>query len=164
MKNPMYMTINGTAQGEITKNAGSAESIGTRYQEGHDDMIHIESYDYGSSIPINKNGFINGGREHNPLAITKFIDSSSPLLFQALNKGETLTEVELTIYRTSYAGEPEKFFTIKLIDAIIANLNVSNNGQMPLETIDFRYRRIELRHELSATSSHDDLRKGPNKS
>ena len=84
------------------------------------------------------------------------MDSASPLLFEALNKGETLPNIELKLYRTSYAGKPEQYFTIILTDAIITSIQTANS----VENIDFRYRKIELRHEASSTSSSDDLRTG----
>jgi len=156
MANAMFMTIEGSTQGLITEGAFTAESVGNRYQEGHEDSILLETYNYGSSIPTDENGRISGVRIHDSLSIVKYFDRSSPLLFEALNKGETLTKIQLKLYRTSYSGKPEHYFTIVLSDAVIVNLNVANEN----ESIDFRYRKIELRHEVSATSSFDDLRAG----
>ncbi|PHR72662.1 MAG: type VI secretion system tube protein Hcp [Arcobacter sp.] len=155
-----YMSIKGSTQGLITEGAFTPESVGNRYQNGHEDEMLIESYSYGSSIPTDENGFISGIRKHHSLNILKVTDRSSPLLFEALNKGETLNEIELRLYRTSYEGKPEHYFTIELSDAVITNLSTNN----ALESIDFRYRKIELRHEISSTSSSDDLRMGMNKS
>ena len=151
-----YMSITGSRQGLISQNAFTPDSLGNRYQEGHEDEIFIETYSYGSSVPTDENGFIKGTRQHQSLNIVKPIDSASPLLFEALNKGETLSNIELKLYRTSYEGKPEQFFTITLTDAIITSIQTMDNQ----EDIDFRYRRIELRHEVSSTSSSDDLRTG----
>lgn len=154
MNTSSFMKILGSTQGLITEGNFTPESVGNKYQEGHENEIFIESYSYGSSIPTDSNGFIAGQRKHQSLRITKPIDRSSPLLFEALNKGETLPIIELKLYRISYEGKPEHYYTIELSDAVITNLLVSNS----IENIEFRYRKIELRHEISSTSSADDLR------
>lgn len=155
-----FMHIEGSTQGVITEGAFTPESVGNKYQDGHENEIYIESYNYGSTLPTDENGFISGLRKHQSLSITKPLDRSSPLLFEALNKGETLKKIQLRLYRTSYVGKPEQYFTVELTDAVIINLSTVNSN----EAIDFRYRKIELRHEISSTSSSDDLRSSLKKS
>lgn len=162
MANAMFMIIEGSAQGLITEGAFTPESVGNKYQDGHEDSILIESFNYGSSVPTDTNGRITGTRVHESISIIKPIDRTTPLLFEALNKGETLTTIELKLYRTSYEGKPEHYFTITLTDAIISDIHVENSLNDVEEHIDFRYRKIDLRHEVSATSSFDDLRIGVN--
>ena len=59
---------------------------------------------------------------HNALQITKEIDKSSPKLLQALASGEQLTEVVLEYTRINAAGKEEKYYTVKLQNAIIVSL------------------------------------------
>ena len=152
-----FMKIVGIKQGLISDGAFTPESVGHVYQEGHEDEIYIESYNCGSTLPTNENGFISGTRVHKSLSVTKLVDKSSPLLMEALNKGETLSEVELKLYRTSYTGMPQHYFTIALTDAVVSSLDLLQSR----ENVDFRYRKIEFRHETASTSSSDDLRIGP---
>nr|WP_275892093.1 type VI secretion system tube protein Hcp [Burkholderia lata] len=46
-------------------------------------------------------------------------------MYQALAAGETLPEVEVKWYRTSTEGKQEHFFTTKLEDATIVNINTA---------------------------------------
>lgn len=160
MENSVFMTIKGSTQGLITEGAFTPESVGNIYQNGHENESAIMSYDYGTATPLNQAGQISGQRSHQPLRVTKHLDKSSPLLFEASNKGETLTTVELKMYRTSYAGKQEHYYTIVLTDAVISSLNSSSNGSEPIEALSFSYRKIELRHETASTSSSDDIRTG----
>ena len=66
-----YMSITGSNQGLISQNAFTPESVGNRYQRGHENEIFIETYSYGSSIPTDENGFIAGIRQHQSLNIVK---------------------------------------------------------------------------------------------
>ena len=100
--------------------------------------------------------------------MTKLFDKSSPLLFNALTKGETLTDVELKWYRTSYAGKPEHYFTMVLEDAVIVDIEsgmeleegLHTSQVAPLERVSFAYRKISWRHETASTSGEDDWRIG----
>jgi type VI secretion system secreted protein Hcp len=162
MQNSIFMTVKGSTQGLISEGAFTPESVGNIYQNGHENEIFINSYDYGASTPVNRSsGQPMGQRTHDFLNILKLVDKSSPLLFEAHNKGETLTYVELKAYRISYLGKQEHFYTIALEDARIVNLNSSSSlGMEPTEIISFSYRKIELRHEIASTSSSDDIRVG----
>ena len=164
MKNSIFMTIKGSTQGFISESAFTPESVGNIYQNGHENEIFIDSYEYGSSTPTSHaTGQPIGQRTHDALNIVKLVDKSSPILFEAHNKGETLTSVEIKIYRTSYNGKQEHFYTIALEDARIINLSSSSSQELdPTEFISFSYRKIELRHEIASTSSSDDIRTGQN--
>ena len=75
-------------------------------------------------------------------------------------KGETLTHIELKIYRTAYTGKQEHFYTIALEDAIVVDINALNTEEGVFENVNFVYRKITLRHETASTSSSDDIRTG----
>ena len=162
MESSIFMTVQGSTQGLISEGAFTPESVGNTYQNGHEDEIVIQEFYYGTNTAVNTKGQITGQRTHQPLTITKPLDKSSPLLFEASNKGETLTSVELKVYRTSYLGRQEHYYTIALEDAVISSITVSSYGSEPAEAISFSYRKIELRHEIASTSSSDDIRTGLN--
>lgn len=169
MDNPVYMSIEGTTQGKITEGATTPESVGNIYQNGHEDETIVKAFTHNINIPRNTTtGQPTGQRTHNPLVVTKLIDKSSPLLYSALTKGETLKKVELKWYRTSYAGKLEHYYSMILEDAVITNMDASMESQettsagqvMPLETVSFSYRKISWRHETASTSGEDDWRVG----
>jgi len=169
MNNPIFMSAEGSTQGAITEGAFSKDSVGNSYQDGHDNECVVKGFSHNITIPRDPlSGQPSGQRVHSPLQITKLFDKSSPLFFNALVNGETLTKVELKMWRINYEGQPEHFKTITLDDAVIVDIQSDTNlesGELttqvaPFETISFAYRKISWRHEISSTSGEDDWRKG----
>jgi len=169
MNNPIFIKIEGSTQGLITKGAFTPESIGNSYQKGHEDESLVKAFSHNISIPRDpQSGQPSGQRVHEPLTISKLYDKSSPLLYNALTKGETLPTVELKWYRTSYEGKPEHYFTIVLEDAVIVNIASNMKAEQgeaktqvsPIEEVSFAYRKITWRHEIASTSGEDDWRIG----
>ena len=163
MSNPIFVSIEGNTQGLITEGAFTPESVGNVYQEGHEDDTLVKSFKHNINVPRDsKTGKPTGQRSHGPLIITKMIDKSSPLLYNALTKGETLSKVAIKWYRTSAAGIPEHFFTIELEDAMIVDIDAKMNQVdfQPEEEISFSYRKVTWRHETASTSGEDDWKLG----
>jgi type VI secretion system secreted protein Hcp len=169
MNNPVFMSVKGSTQGLITEGAFTPESVGNSYQDGHENEALVKSFSHNIQTPRDpQSGQPSGQRSHKPLVVTKLFDKSSPLLYNALTKGETLTDVELKWYRTGYTGKPEHYFTITLEDAVIVDIQAGmelEEGQMtsqvaPLEKVAFAYRKISWRHETASTSGEDDWRVG----
>ncbi|WP_248803765.1 Hcp family type VI secretion system effector [Pseudomonas sp. MWU13-2100] len=167
MPTPAYLTLQGTKQGLITAGTFTEDSVGNIYQEGHEDEILVQAFDHQVIIPRDpQSGQPTGQRVHKPLKITKVFDKSSPLIFTALTTGERLTECTLKWFRTSASGTQEHYFTIKLEDAIIVDVQSNMaNCQDPnmshfthLEDVYFTYRKITWTHEVSGTSGSDDWR------
>lgn len=167
MPTPAYMSIKGASQGDITSGAFTADSVGNSWQEGHEDEFMVQALKHNVTIPRDpQSGQPSGQRVHGPLQVTKIFDKSSPLLANALTSGELLTECEIKFYRTSTEGKQEHYFTIKLIDAILVDMQAEMpNCQDPamasfghLEHLQFTYRAIEWTHEVAGTSGADDWR------
>lgn len=167
MPTPAYLSIQGETQGNISGGCNTAESVGNIYQEAHTDEILIEAFSHVVTVPTDpQSGQPTGQRVHKPLVVTKVFDKSSPLLYEALTRGEMLPECVLKWYRTSMAGEQEHYFTITLTDAIITDIKAyMPNCQDPgmahfthLEDVSFSYRKIDWSHEISATQGSDDWR------
>jgi type VI secretion system secreted protein Hcp len=167
MPTPAYLSIEGATQGPITKGAFTSQSVGNIYQEGHEDEILVEAFNHVVTVPTDvQSGQPTGQRVHKPLTVTKVFDKASPLLYTALTTGEKLNTVELKWFRTNPEGKQEHYFTIKLEDAIITNINARMpNCQDPaqahfthLEDVSFTYRKITWTHEVGGTSGSDDWR------
>jgi type VI secretion system secreted protein Hcp len=166
MPTPAYMVIEGTKQGLITKDAFTQDSVGKIFQEGHEDEILVQAFAHQVIRPTDpQSGQPTGDRVHKPLMITKVFDRSSPLLFNALTTGESLT-CTLKWYRPADGGV-EHYFSIELKDAVIIDIQSSMpNCQDPdmahfthLENVYFSYREISWEHLISSTSASDDWRK-----
>ena len=165
MPTPAYLSVQGVTQGNITAGASSPASVGGNTgQEGHTDEILVQAMSHNVLVPVNpQTGQPSGPRRHEPLVITKNFDKSSPLLYNALRSGERLT-CELKWYRTPDTGNVEHYFTIKLEDAVIVDINANMaHCQDPAmgsfgheERVAFNYRKISWRHEVAGTAGDDD--------
>ena len=142
MPMPIHLMLTGVKQGKIE---GSCTITG---REG---TILIEAVEHVVEIPRSpQTGLPTGKRVHKPLTVTKMIDKSSPKLFQALCSGEQLTEVELDWYRINPQGSEEKYYTIKLSNAIITAvrtwmpncLDKNFESYEHMEDVSFTYEKI----------------------
>ena len=151
MSSPVYIKIEGATQGLITSGASTEDSIGNRYQAGHEDEIMI--FELSSNISMNQNVCFQ------PIDIRKPIDKSSPLLAQALTNNEILT-CNFLFYRTAMSGGIELYYKIKLTEASIVNLNffypnsITHNDSQPEESVSIRFKSVTWEHVMAGTSSY----------
>jgi len=159
-----YLTINGQSQGLISKGCNTLDSMGAKFQEPHKNEISVIAYEH--------HGSKSGGqhrKSHFPLFITKFIDTSTPMLAMAFAKQEHL-DCTLKFYRTNENGFNENFFTIELKQAVISsmssnlpNLLVKDADHAMIEmyeVIGFSYKEITWQHNLTGTSGYDNWDNG----
>lgn len=142
MPMPCYMSVTGKNQGKID---GSCEI------KGREKTILVYAMDHTIQIPRDSHtGLPTGARVHGPLMVEKEIDKSSPKLLQALTSGEQLSEVVIDYYRISPQGKEEKYYTVKLEDAIIVAAQsffpetflAENETYKHMEKISFTYGKI----------------------
>jgi type VI secretion system secreted protein Hcp len=162
-----YMSINGAKQGNITSGVNTADSMGNKYQQDHTDELTVIGFEHNIMIPRDpQSGQPTGQRVHKPLVFTKRYDKSSPLLYQALCSGERLTKIEIKWYRTTMEGTMEHYFTHKLEDALVIDIqammelttNVKLDYRDHEEKISVTYRKIEWEHVVAGTMGSDDWR------
>jgi len=114
MPMPCYLTLEGQNQGKIE---------GSCQVSGHQGKIMIQAVEHKVEIPKSpQNGLPTGKRQHLGMTLTKEIDKSSPKLFQALCSGEQMKEVTLEYYRISPRGTEEKYFTVRLRNAVFTGI------------------------------------------
>jgi len=154
-----YCTIEGASQGPISQGCG--------VQSGHEDEILVQGVKHAVMVPRDpQSGQPTGTRVHGPFTISKVIDKSSPLLYNALCRGESLTKVEIKYYRTTEDGKMEHYFTTTLEDGLIVDLqhtvphcqDPANGPFTHLEDVSFTYRRITWDNVADSTSATDDWR------
>ena len=167
MPTPAYIKIEGATQGPITEGAATEDSIGNIWQEGHEDEILVQAIDHVVTIPRDpQSGQPSGQRVHKPFKFTAPLNKATPLLYNALTSGEMLTTCEVHWYRTNTAGKQEHFFTTKLTDALIVDIDCDmphcqdpkNADFTQLVTVSLSYRKIEWEHVVAGTSGSDDWR------
>ena len=165
---PAYMRVEGVTSGVVSEGALSPESIGNLYQDGHEEEFMVQAFSHSIMIPRDsQSGQPSGTRIHRPLTVTKIFDKSSPLLYNCLVTGESLT-CEITWYRTSAEGAIEEYFKHTLEGAAIVDINATMpNCQDPataafthLEEVSFSYSTISWEHLVGGTEGTDDWRVG----
>ncbi|MFH1863008.1 MAG: Hcp family type VI secretion system effector [bacterium] len=151
-----YLKLTGMNQGPIQ---------GDCKQLGHEDTILVYEFDHEISIPRdNLTGLPTGQRLHRPFAITKHIDNASPKLCQACTSGEQFSEVILEFYRINERGLEEHYYTIKLENAIVVDLQTfkpmtlveETKSLHDMEKVSFTYRKIIWTYVLDGIESEDD--------
>jgi type VI secretion system secreted protein Hcp len=137
-----YLGINGNSQGDIK---GDCPQGGDKK-----DKILVYSIDHSVEIPKDTHtGLPTGQRIHHPFSVIKHKDNASPKLFKACCTGEQLT-VTFDQYRIKSDGTEEKYFTIKLEEAIIVNVREynpltflpDNKPYSDMEELSFTYSKI----------------------
>ena len=154
MAHPIYMTIKGKQQGDISAGCSTPESMGNKCQEAHLNEIMVLSYTHQMTNVANLDR-----ATHGPVIITKNIDKSSPLLAQALAQREAVT-CKIDFYRTTSNGSQEKFYSVEIQDAVIIDLMVmtphvtQDNEAEPSEQLAIRYGDISWTHHIAGTSGY----------
>lgn len=137
-----YVKVTGKSQGEIK---GDCPQGGDKK-----DKILVFSVEHCVEIPKDTHtGLPTGQRIHHPLTITKAMDCASPKLYRSCCTGEQC-EVILDFYRIKSDGTEEKYYTIKLEDAIVVNMKHNtpltflpeNKPYRDMETVQFTYSKI----------------------
>jgi len=151
MAYPTYLVLKGKSQGLISAGCSSQDSIGNRYQLGHEDEIQVIGANYGA--------FREQNASYKPVVFTKPIDKSSPLLSIALDHNEVL-EAIFIFYRTSQNGQLEKYYEVKLTGVSLIEISdifpdsIKNNESMPFQRIQMKYESISRSHLMANTSSY----------
>lgn len=108
----------------------------------HKGTIEVLSFSWGVSNATTRAGtskLASGKAAVSDFAIMKFLDSSSPRLFESCCSGEHHAEAMLTLRK---AGESQQdFYKIKLSDVLISSVapGGSAGGDQPLEQVSFSF-------------------------
>lgn len=161
-----YIKISGAVQGEITKGATTADSVGNTWQEGHEDYSLVYDFINHAVVPCDPNsGAAVSSRRHQPTVFEKPLDKASPMLWQALATGEFL-EITIEFWRTSTAGKQEHYFSVAFVDAVLVDgktllpdtNNTANDSRPHVDRWAFTARKVDWTHEVAGTSAADDWR------
>lgn len=116
----VYVTIEGSKQGKF-----KAENA----REKHQGKIRGLTFHYDVRSPRDAaSGMATGRRVHTPIVFTKYMDSSSPQIFQAMVTNEILTNVLFEFTKTDQNGEEYVSYTVKLTNATIAGVKQYGGG------------------------------------
>ena len=92
-----YLKLKGQTQGSIK---------GSVTQKGRENTIMVIAVSHEIVSPRDlASGQATGRRQHHPFVITKELDKSSPLLYNALCTNENITQFELQFFRPKITAE-----------------------------------------------------------
>ena len=112
-------------------------------------------FGHGLHLPTdNMTGKITGTRMHSALVFEKEFDSSSPYLYKAVAKGQTLKSAEFKWYKINDAGQEVEYFNMFLENVKVVSIcpvmhdvkNPAMEKHNHLENISLRYEKITWRH------------------
>jgi type VI secretion system secreted protein Hcp len=151
-----YLKLKGQKQGEIK---------GSVTQKGREGKIMVIAVSHDIVSPRDAaSGLPTGKRMHKPFVITKELDKSSPLLYNALVNNENIPEWELQFWQPSATGAEKQHYTIKLLNANIASIDfrMANNKHPDLmkfseyEEVAFTYQKITWTWTEGGIMAEDD--------
>src|SRR5690349_5183779 len=137
MSERIHLKLKGTKQGDIK--GDSTQTTGDRK-----DTIEVLVYEQAALVPTERgSGQATGRREFTKLKFTKNIDSSSPLLWQALVNNEILGGT-FNFYRTHKGdGHVQQFYSVAVEGARIVGLKqISPDALVRGETVRDPYEEI----------------------
>jgi type VI secretion system secreted protein Hcp len=138
-----YLRMKGQKQGDIR---------GSVTQKGREGKIMVIAVSHDIISPRDPApGLAAGKRQHKPFVITKELDKSTPLLYNALVNNENIIEWELQFWTPAPNGIEKQHYTVKLTNASIASIDfrMPNTKHPDLaklaeyEEVAFTYQKIE---------------------
>jgi type VI secretion system Hcp family effector len=124
--------------------------------QGYERWTEIQSYSHALTAAFDFGGGGGGAgvTRHEPIVFTKRLDKTTPQLFDRMNKGQALVEVQIDFL--SAGEQPFAYLSVRLEDVHITSYSVSasSGDDRPTEEVSLVYRRIELSYtETNADGS-----------
>jgi len=156
-----YLKLKGKKLGEIK---------GSVTQKGKEGKIAVIAASHQLSTPTNAaSGAASDRKIHSPFIITKELDKSSPMFYNALAINESITEWKLEFWgpqvkAAAGAGTEVQKYTVILTNAKVINIRfVMPNTKDPdlakyteYEEVSFAYQKIEWLWTDGGISASDD--------
>ncbi|WP_288845630.1 type VI secretion system tube protein TssD [uncultured Citrobacter sp.] len=140
----VYLKITGEKQGNISSGCGMYESVGNRWQVGHEDEIFV--FSLANTLTSTGNGLNLQG-----LNFCKLIDKSTPLFCNAITQNERLY-IEVDLYRINKTGHWERYYYIQLRNVSVVNIRTSvAHNNLDTESITVTYEYIVCKHLIANT-------------
>jgi len=129
---------------------------GESTDSNHKDWIEVLSYGHEMMQPVSSTkssagGAATGRSQHGDFAITKFVDKSSPKLYEAVSNGKHISKAKIEVCRAG--GSQVKFLEINLEQVMVSLVQLNStdsNGntgkgedKLPTETVHLNYGKIE---------------------
>lgn len=155
MPDPIHLTLEGSKQGPIQ---------GSVSMKGREGTILVNQYDHAIRIPTSpQTGQAMGKRIHEAITFVKYVDKATPKLALACTRGERMKHLTFDFYRINQMGVEEKYFTVKVENAVIVSvrtwfpnvLDKATESYGHMETVQVTYEKITETHNIDRTEMED---------
>jgi type VI secretion system secreted protein Hcp len=121
----------------------------------HMGWIAVDSYQFDQiRSAASRSGSGGGAGKVNlsDLTITKFVDQSSPKLFEAVSRGKHIQQVVLEVRKTTQDKSGQPYLVVTLHDVLITSVRPSGSGdENPKESITFNFGKLEMTYTQQRT-------------
>jgi type VI secretion system secreted protein Hcp len=122
---------------------------GESTDDKHKDWIEVLSFSHGVSQPVSATASSAGGAtaercEHQDFSIVKYMDKSSPKLYELCSSGKHIKEITIEMCRAG--GDKQKYMEVKLEQCIISHVAPSGSSKgdgFPTESVSFNYGTVK---------------------
>jgi len=126
---------------------------GESLNDKHKDWIELVSYSHKMTQPVSNTrssagGASSGRSQHGDFVVVKYVDKSSPKLYEAVSNGKAFSKAKIEVCRAG--GSQVKFMEISLEEVIISHVELNpighasaNGDVLPTETVHLNYGKIE---------------------
>jgi type VI secretion system secreted protein Hcp len=114
----------------------------------HKDWIELLSFSHSISQPASATAASAGGGttsrcQHGDYLITKYVDLSSPKLYELCSSGKHIKDVTIEMMRAS-GDKRVKYMVVKMEQVVISQVSPAGGGaDFPTESISFNYGTIK---------------------
>src|SRR6187402_3589698 len=126
---------------------------GESADKDHDQWMEITSWNHYISQPKSGSASTSGGHtaertEHGDMELVKDLDSSSPLLYQAVSGGTTFQTAQIEFFRDAGDGKRVRYLEIQLKNVMIARVVPKIDGTaLPTETLSLKYAAVQWKYQ-----------------
>jgi type VI secretion system secreted protein Hcp len=119
--------------------------------DGHAKEIEVLNWNHGFTQPTSATRSAAGGgtveqAAHQPLSISKYIDSATTVLMKTCWSGKTIATATLSCFRASGAEDNKavEYLKVDMVDVIISNQSISGGGgDLPVENLTLDYASVQ---------------------
>jgi type VI secretion system secreted protein Hcp len=132
---------------------GGPDLKGESADKEHDQWIELTSWHHEMSQPASGAASTSGGHaaertEHADMVVVKELDSSSPVLYQAVSGGTTFQSAQIDFYRDAGDGKRVKYLEIQLKNVLISRITPAiEGGVLPVEKVSLKYAAIQWKYQ-----------------
>lgn len=120
---------------------------------GHEKWITIDSFQWGVGRAITQSGGGQDRRTSNPsfseVTLAKSMDVASTELWRQAVCGESMGIATIHFVETSGSdSKVQKYYEVKLHDAIVSSFSSSSGGDRPHESISINFTKVEHAYDV----------------